>query len=519
MSFASGTYNGNATAKTLANAINDDASVKAQVWARYLDLASRQHNAFSQFESDQPKRAFNSTGQRGIFAKKRDLNAAGGDTVHFTVMSAPAGPGVIGEAELTGNTSSPTFKTYSCKVDYKRDAVELTKKMIKMMAGGQEVEQAVADMLTFKMGMWKQNDQMMSLLNFGSGNTFRANNRATTNDLVATDVLTPSMAAEAKARLNTLGAIPISQKMDASGDLLAGYLVFASEYAMLNVRNTDGYINALNQAGIRGDANPQFTGKLPDWQGLKWYEHIITDQDWDDYIGSPIQPKMKVAVAVDKDQLVVRSSATNTKSRYAQFMGGYSYPFTDGTTDGVDKIAVDAGPHYGWACNPDGSRCFVSCAGSGNDGNLITINAILSSADATTGANDATVGVLSYGSGSTVSSNVITLGTTGRTVPTGFVYKNKIDAGAILIKTNSAGVAIGRGFVFGSYAMVTAYGGTELTQIKQDRDYGFVTGAGFETITGQYPCVNVNGITNGYLNLEYAIEHPGYDLPVKIAAV
>ena len=432
MSFASGTFNGNATAKTLANMVNDDASVKAQVWARYLDVASRQHNAFAKFESEQPKRAFQSTGQRGVFAKKRDLRAVGGDTVTFTVMSAPAGPGVIGENELTGNTSSPSFKTYSCKVDYKRDAVELTKKAVKMIAVGNQVESTVLDMLALKMGMWKQNDLMMSLSYLGYGNTVRPNGRADNDALLHTDVLTPSFAVESKARLNTLGAIPISKTMNEAGDMLAGYMVFATEYAMLNVRNSSGYDTAMQAAGIRGDANPQFTGRMPNWQGLNWYEHVVTDLDWDDYLGSPLQPKVRSGVAFNADSAAglcrITGSAyangayTNTKSKYTQFMGGYAYPFTDGSTGGTtgspDYITQDAGPHYAMAYNPvSNTYCFMEWT-TGNNGNQITPSKILSTAAGTSNLGATTVGGFVVGSGASVngSTRVITPGS-GDTLP------------------------------------------------------------------------------------------------------
>ena len=126
----SGTYNANALVQTLADATAMDPLVKAQMWARYLEVSSRQHDAFAMFESEQARIPSMNVGKSGIFTRKRDLKAGGGDTVNFTVISAPAGPGAIGEQELTGRTSSSKFKTYKVVVDWHRDAVEFTKNFV-----------------------------------------------------------------------------------------------------------------------------------------------------------------------------------------------------------------------------------------------------------------------------------------------------------------------------------------------------------------------------------------------------
>ena len=108
----------NATAlnfQTLTEATTMDANVKAQLWARYLEIGSKAYDAFSAFESEQPRIPLANAGKAGIFCRRRDLKAQGGDKVHFTVISAPGGPGAIGERSLKGAESKSKFKTYYVK--------------------------------------------------------------------------------------------------------------------------------------------------------------------------------------------------------------------------------------------------------------------------------------------------------------------------------------------------------------------------------------------------------------------
>lgn len=519
---ASGTYNGNAYVQQLADAVAMDPKVKAEAWSRYLEVSSRQHNAFAQFETDQPKRpTVNNHGKRGIFARKRDLKAIGGDTVNFTVISAPAGPGVIGEQELTGNTSSSSFNTYPVKVDWHRDAVEFTKKQLAMMASGSSLEMTSTELLKLKMGIWSQNEMMLTLIKQASGNIYRPNNRANRDAILATDRLDPTICAASKARLNTLGARPISQKRGKQGDLMTGYLIFATEMAMLDVRNHDGYQNAISQGHARGGQNANFTGELVAWQGLNWFEHIVTDLDWDDYIGSPIQPKATLAVAFDVDSpigsCVFKGTTGTARSRYFQFFPGFDYQFYEGfpapgaTGGNPDESGTT---YYAWICNPDGSRMFVSYQGDDNTGTEIDLanGAILATAAGTSTLGSTTVGDLDLGTTPTVLSNVITPDADAN-VPSGFVYTDAAQVGAVVIPANAKGVQIGNAFTFGGHAAAKAYGKVEMNRITQDRDFGFVKGAGYEMVCGQAPCVNTNNVTNGYLLMEVAIEHEGYPTP------
>jgi hypothetical protein len=74
-------------------------------------------------------------------------------------------------------------------------------------------------------------------------------------------------------------------------------------------------------------------------------------------------------------------------------------------------------------------------------------------------------------------------------------------------------VPIGHSFVFGAGAALRAYGSIDAQAINQKRDYDFVTGMGYQSIYGQSPCFDTQGLPRNYVLLQHAIEHPGITVP------
>ena len=524
-------YNAASAADTLATILAQNGTISSklqgELYSRVLEETSGRFNAFEGMTSQvNPKTALGG-GVRSIFARRTDLKAGGASTVNFNVMGPPAGPGAQGSGVLTGNTSKSRMGTYPVRVGWKRDAFTLTKDQIEMLSAGRSVVETTVTLLANKMGLQKQNEMMMRLIKSANGNIYRPGNAATIQALKATDTLSLNHAHSVRARLNTQGAKPIAHRLGNNGSPINGYLLFASDMAMLPIRNDDGFQNALAQGDTRGSDNGVFTGNLTNWGGMPWFELPSCDEAWDDYIGSPMLPKAKIAnnIADGTTQFsgktaagtcILKGSTTNTLSRYFQFFGGYDYLFTEDQTP-----VVDATTHYAWAINPDGSVAFISYTGSGNTGNQIVVTKILSP-DTAGGANGvstkayAEVGRLNVGSGASIHADtrIITLGTTGLSLPsTGWVYVDKVDAGAIIIQANQDGVQIGRSFGFGAMSACFAYGRIEMNPIEQTFDFGFEIGRGYEMIFGTGVTTNPYGKPVGYTLIEHAIEHEGYPTP------
>ena len=506
----SGTYNGNATVQQLADAVAMDPKLKGEIYARILETSAGQYNAFERMTSEMDPRTKAAGGVRSIFAKKGDLKAGGGDSVNFNVIGPPGGPGVKGSQELTGNTSKSQMATYKVRVGWHRDGFELTKDQVEFLSAGRSLEETTADLLAMKMGILRQNHMMMRLIKSVDGNIYRPNNRLTRAAILPTDKLSVSLAHSARARLRTIGGRPIKHRLGENGSPVDGYLMFASDMAMLPVRNDDGYQVALAQGHTRGDENANFSGDLIQWGGMPWFEQPTVDEAWDDYIGSPILPKAKLgtafgaATASGACKLIVNSA--NTKSLYFQFFDGYDYLFEEDQT-----AAPDAAEYYAWIVNPDGSVGFVAYTGSGNNGNQITVTKILSkNGTGTSTKGAATVGELKVNASATPDEWT---GGDGN-LPTGWTYTDEFAAGAVIIQANAKGAQIGRSFVFGSMAACFASGRIDMSPIEQTRDFGFTIGRGYEMIFGTGVTTNPFKKPVGYLLMEHAIEHEGYATPV-----
>lgn len=506
----SGTYNGNAVVQQIADATAMDPKLKGEAFASYIDKASQGHNAFAKFTSEADRKSGANGGVRTIFGRKNDLKAGGTDSVNFNVIGPPGGGGVKGSRELTGNTSSSLMATYKVRVGWHRDAVEFTRDMFEFLSAGKMLQRTTADMLAKKMGLLKQYHMMMRLIKGATAfNTYRPNNRKTRDELIATDTVSLALANSSKARLRTIGGTPIAQRLSNTGSPIVGFLQFFSDTGMLPVRNDDGYQSALSNGGTRGDDNPNFNGELVQWANMPWYEFPSIDEKWDDYQGTPLQPKAILGVAFSTASAgancLLKSSATNTKSQYYQFFPGFDFEFEEGQT-----AAPDAGKYYAWIINPDGSMGFVEYTGSGNNGNQITVDKILTKNGAGTSTKGATtVGELKINTTATPDEWT---GGDGN-LPVGFDYTDTFVAGAVIIPANAKGVQTGYGFVFGAMSALYAHGRIEMAAIAQERDFGFAQGRGFETILGTGLTVDPMKRPSGYLLVEHAIEHEGYQTP------
>lgn len=513
-----GTYNANALVQSLSDAVAMDPELRQKLVSRYLETTSLQHNALERFTSEIDPRMKVGKGVRSVFAKKTDLAAGGGSQVAFNVIGTPGGPGVSGDTELTGNTSTPRMGTYPVTVDWVRDGFELSRDQIEFLAAGRSLVSTTLDLLSEKMGILKQNHMFARLIKAATiFNTYRPNNRGSIDSLIANDTLSLDVVNNAKPRLRRIGARPLSSSMDSeTGSPVDGFLLFASDTAMLPIRNDSSFQTAIATGAERGDGNANFTGELMKWQGQSFYELPVTDQDWDDFKGGPLIGRAVLSTAIQGSDAapILKASATNLKSLYFQWFEGYRFPFNRQETL-AGFPSVDASTRYCWIINPDGSLGFASYVGSGNNGNQITLTAILSPS-AAAGVRAATVGQLKTQAAASGlwTGGISTLPVSGANGA--WTYTDSFVADAVVIQANAQGVPYARSFVFGAMSACFANGRIAMNQIEQTRDFGFTVGKGFEMIFGTCVTKNTVGKPAGYLLVEHAIEHEGYAVPSKI---
>lgn len=484
------TFPGGASVNTLSEALIQDANLKGVFWSRLLELSANTNDDFSRLEGAQ--------GSLKPIWKKTDLKKGGGDIVTFTTFGDIAGPGVRGETALTGNTSTLSFGTYTCQVDFWRDGVEITKKQQHFLAAGGNLVATIVSLLGKKLGRKRMYDMMIKLLRVADSkkvNILRPNNRQTRDEIRTTDVLTPTFLVEAQARLKTKGARPVALELSTSGSPVLHHLLFVGQDAFADIRNSTAYQNALHHAASRGDANPLFSGKVVPWNGLHIWEHVIVDPDVEDAIGSPMLPKATLGVAITAGTAAIKIQGTSDVSSRAEFFGffpGFDYQWAEGQTP-----VTDTNTYYVWIVNPPdasvdpGKAGFYSYTGSsGNDGHELTITNRLASAAAGVAVDK--LGEVEWDSS---------------------VHTDTHPIGSTVIYANKWGTPIAFNFVFGAGAALRAYGKIEKKDLTEKRDYGFVDGYGVESIFGQTPTVDTKKEPRNYLVLESAVEPTGVSVP------
>lgn len=516
-----GTYNANANTMTLADAVAMDPKLVGTLYNKELREGAQQVDDFSMFEGP--------VGSKKPFLVRSDLREAGADKVTFTVASQLAGPGVRGERELTGNTSTLDFLTYQCYVDYFRDAFEPTKKQLRFMSVGGSVRNFALQSLKRKLGLQRMNDMKMMLKLQAVGNIVYPNGKRSVATLDALDTLSTSLIPNIKPVLQRIGGKPFSVGKNDVGSPVNTYTAYIPDVAMSSIRNSNVYGNAMQVAMDRGKGNPTFTGLLQPWQGVSLFEHHSADPDVDDHIADPFAPRAILSVGFGVDSaiglcLLRADSAASTaaiKQKYFEWFRGHAYEWYEDQTTWSDWTAfyaaiTDDDENYAWIRNTNGSVGFVKYDG-GHNGKYIQLTGILSP----DGAGTSTIGSATLGNfvatGDTWDSTPAAggVGSTANTSPD-FQWTDTFTAGAYIIPCNANGAPDMSSILFGAHCAVRCYGQEDML-INQDRDYGFVKGAGYETIYGQAPCIRTDGITNGYLLVRHTGQHQGLEVPTLTA--
>ncbi|HEY1050566.1 MAG TPA: hypothetical protein VGE39_12445 [Prosthecobacter sp.] len=514
-------YSTESIVHTLSSAITADPAVVGKLYARQLRAGARSVDDFSMFEGKE--------GSGKPFVVRDDLKTFAGDEVKFTVMSQPRGPGARGEQELRGRESKVDFKTFSCVVDFWRDATKFTAKQLQFMAAGGGVKMAVLKLMKEKLGRKRMNDMKMALKLQANGNTIYPNGRKSWAALNALDTLTPSAITNAVPQWRRIGGKSINIGKNKLGSPVYRPMCYIPDAAVASVKNSSSYEQALMHGAARGDENPLFSGRLLDWNGVGLFEHVSVDAEGDQ-CADPLAPRALLAVAFgvndDAVDCVIKGHASDTQTPYTAFCGGHEYEWWENQSNHASWTSFYNGittpTYYGWLVNPDGSVGFVSWQGeTANNGNKITLNGIL---DPSVGVDDSGLGTATLGefvaTGDTwgLQSDGDTYqraaGGTGATsnCSADFVWASSFDVGAYLIPCNAKGAVDISSLLLGADSAVRAYVGDD-ELIGDHDDYKFVEGGGYKTIFGQAPCIRTDGKTSGYALLRHSGQHPGLEVP------
>lgn len=469
-------------------AANSD--IRRVIWSQKVLQTVKEKSIFKDFAGGD--------GQSMPVANKQDLSAGEGEDVVFTSVSPVRGQGVLGEDELRSQLHDIKLSTVKVRVGLMRHAVGWTQVLKKLRLGG-TIDQITSDL----MGGWYQrkydDDIQIRLRNYAllvapGNNLLRVGNRTSDATMLSTDTLSASFIDTMKSGLIAMGATELGLESSKGKAAIPKYMLFAPENITAPLRTSTTYLQGLQYAGLRGEANPMWTGEYPMWNNVVIYPHNIKTDDANGRQGSPLAPVAFLGTAItDGTTTTVTGGGTTdpagTSDYFANFPG-YPWYITKNET-----LASDSNTYYAMIYNhtTDGKYEIVSYVTGGfhASGKQLTV----------------TRGVPTSGQGNINAHQVVA----------GSRFSFNHPSGAMIIPCTVNGVPLQWAWGTGADAIFYGTGSEDATPIVQGEDFhvlgkpedSHLKGFGLQGIRGMSVYTDRRSMAKNYKLIQCAAQIPG----------
>lgn len=473
-----------------------------KLWKKGVDISEQAEDYFREFEGSGPEAPIQSV---------TDLAKGAGQSIVFRTMSGLYGDGVQGDEIIGDNAEEFRVGNFTLQVDYLRHATALNLRTEDQTALLAELKAGVPEQLGKWLGRKKTDRLTMMFINKGNvANTIWTNGKGGRDSIKSADTLSMNDIISAGQRLKTLGARP-AMVSKVGANKINRFITVGLGEALVPLKNSSAYIQALQYAGVRGEENPIFTGGYVDVNGHVIREFTPLDHDGYGAIGSALNPKALLGQAITNPTASFSlygggsTAAAAVKARYFEFFSNYAYRFTYTDTIAADTTTQRYVLIYNLTGSDAGKYGFYGFTANGLDGsglNNLTINKALIKSTGTAGSFQVkTLGNVS-GTGATAGPWSDAAITTSHPV------------GSLVLETNANGVPIGRALILGANAAVRGYGRFRNERTEQMFDGEFVKTTYITSVFGQAPYQRVDGVMPNYLVVEHAMPYAGINLPV-----
>lgn len=493
---------------TGATVITQDADNEAKVWQKGADKFDQTEDILKQFEG----------GADSIIQSVTETGAGRGHTVTFRAMAGLYGPGLQGESLFNGDRElleEVRMSANSVKVDLLRNGIENFFMMEDALGMRGEIESELNEQMGAWMGRERSFQGLMSLIHqVDTGNHLFANDAGTLDGLAAGDLLAMDDITTAAAMIEPMGGTPARIGMDGSGNPIRGACFLSTTTGVLGLKRDNDWKQAQREAGNRGATNLLFQGGMSEIDGNFIKTWNVIDHDGFGAVGSPLNPKAFLGVAIvagtTADMTGVTrtgiigggsaAAAAKTKIPYFRFFPKFAFPFL-----GASALSVTASTHflasgdkfYVKIVNPPNAatdpnkwgiyRCTLNQMESG--GNELTVD--LRHAAAISGIAHTTVG------------NVVGWDPA--------VHTDVHPVGSLIVPCNASGVPYGRTLGLYKRAMRRARGAFTNKRMTDSREGGAVKELYIASIFGQKPRQNVTDKFPGVVVINHAATYPGWN--------
>ncbi len=473
------------TVDTYAAAKTQNSKLVGELFSKLMELQTCNKDILGQMEGPE--------GSGRPICIKKDLSKGAGDTVNFSTVSRPGGEGAIGENPLEAEALD--FNSYSVKVDIFRHGLGMTQKVKLFLAAGMSLEEAYAEQESDYFALRRQNDMFMLWRRYADAtNTIRPNDRATTDALLTGDTINTTIISDVASLLKTRGAPAAKINKTTVGKFSAdvlSYIILASDRFLTPLKSNSVYLQSLRDAGVRGNENLIWSGGYAQYDAQHIFHMDVVHEDTRGPIGAPIEPEALLGTAIASATTTVEITGGGRTSPSAvhkpfKWFKGYAYQLI-----GHDDPSADSGVYYVVIYNVSGSNAgkfgIYQYTGSANDGNKI-------------GAVTARLGASATGIAVTTLAGIT------------YDANKHTDAhptGSRIVQVNAKCVPYCYGIAMGAMAGLRPYGGPAITPIKEDADWGFKKGLGFQAIYGQGLARDTQQKCRNYALLEAAYRPQG----------
>lgn len=474
---------------------SSNAALVHQKWAKGVEIFEQTSDWFKPLRG--PSMAF-------PIQTRTDLSAGDGQKMTFPTMAGLYGRPHIGDELFENGDHYEKYKLgeHDLYVDIFRHGVRFTERGERKLGMVGEIVQHLPAALGTWLGRLKTKQQFHRYLKSGTAgvNYMFINNRTDRNDIRRTDTLTYNAVTAQCAAQQTSSAKPAYVGTDQSGNQIFKHIVVSCSDSLYSLDLDPDYKSAKIDAGSRGPENLFFKGGYANLRGQVIREYTAVNHDGQGPIGSPINPRAELGVAI---------TAANT----AQAIQG------GGTAEAAALTRVDMFedfPNFAWRFRPDevvdvtspetfyvaivntsgadkGKFGFYKC--TTNTGIALTMTERLRAADG--GAiGHAQVGQVVWDAAKNTDAHPV---------------------GSQIILCSAYGAPIGHSLFLGACSSRFGIGQFERRRVTQEYEGGYVRDVFIQSIFGVGLRKDVRGRASGYSVLTHAISYPGITINPTLA--
>jgi hypothetical protein len=466
-----------------------DAANEAQIWEAGARKYEDTEDIFTSMEG----------GQDALIETVTRTSAGVGHQITFRQRSGFHGEGKLDEEDFDDDDDfeEALMSTDTLRVGFMRNGMTSWFLTSDELGYGTEIEAEYNEELGKWLGREKTWQMTQSLIH-----------QTKQDNHIPVDALSLESVSSATAQMRPLGGSPAYLNKDQHGNHIWGLCYITPTEGMAVLDEDPEYVDRLKTAGVRGGNNPLFTGESVMLKGNLIKHWDVKDHDGEGAIGSPLNPKAYLGVAIAAGTGVLEitgggspSAAAKLKKKYFRFFPAYNFKFAGG-----GSVAVNAFSHhltnvsgnlrfYVTIVNPrsattdPGKWCIYEC--SVNDGNRLTVTRRLGPTNAG-GTQVSTLGAVTWDAAKNSQTHPV---------------------GSLVYWSYDTGVPSGRTIGMGKGAARRGYGAFRSKRFYQKIQGGIKTETYIGSVFGQRPRVDRIKRNPAVIVLRHPIKYDGWDHP------